>query len=179
MSLVALLCGDAETVSGGTRQHQNASSEASSRYSRSTVPKGMGGQVVADAADVGNLGGNASSHALEQCPVKLGHLGTHDVDGVDAANDAGPVVGALALAHAGGAEIRHDGKVLLDGQTGLVDLLAHDGIGLTQRLEAVAVRWHRSSGRPGRGRGTAGARPCSQAGRARGRQRGPRPCTAA
>ena len=36
ISLVALLCGDAETVSGGTRQHQNASSEASSCYSHST-----------------------------------------------------------------------------------------------------------------------------------------------
>lgn len=35
ISLVALPCGDAETASGGTRQHQNASSEASSRYSHS------------------------------------------------------------------------------------------------------------------------------------------------
>ena len=35
ISLVALPCGDAETVSGGTRQHQNASSEASSRYPHS------------------------------------------------------------------------------------------------------------------------------------------------
>ena len=34
---MALSCGDAETVSGGIRQHQNASSEASSRYSRSIV----------------------------------------------------------------------------------------------------------------------------------------------
>ena len=32
---MALPCGDAETVSGGIRQHQNASSEASSRYSHS------------------------------------------------------------------------------------------------------------------------------------------------
>jgi hypothetical protein len=36
---VALLCGDAETVSGGTRQHQNASSEASSCYSHSIKEK--------------------------------------------------------------------------------------------------------------------------------------------
>ena len=35
MSLVALLYGDAETASGGTRRYQNASSEASSRYSHS------------------------------------------------------------------------------------------------------------------------------------------------
>lgn len=37
ISLVALSCGDAETVSGGTRQHQNASSEASFRCSHSMV----------------------------------------------------------------------------------------------------------------------------------------------
>ena len=35
ISLVALPCGDAETASGGTQQHQNTSSEASSRYSHS------------------------------------------------------------------------------------------------------------------------------------------------
>lgn len=41
ISLVALLCGDAETVSVGTRQHQNASSEAGSRYSHSIVAGGL------------------------------------------------------------------------------------------------------------------------------------------
>ncbi len=35
ISLVALLYGDAETTPGGTRRYQNASPEASSRYSRS------------------------------------------------------------------------------------------------------------------------------------------------
>ena len=35
ISLVALLYGDAETAPGGTRRYQNASPEASSRYSRS------------------------------------------------------------------------------------------------------------------------------------------------
>ena len=35
ISLMALLYGDAETASGGTRRYQNASSEASSRYSHS------------------------------------------------------------------------------------------------------------------------------------------------
>ena len=37
ISLAALPYGDVETASGGTRQHQNASSEASSRYSHSIV----------------------------------------------------------------------------------------------------------------------------------------------
>jgi len=35
ISLVALLYGDIETASDGIRQHQNTSSEASSRYSHS------------------------------------------------------------------------------------------------------------------------------------------------
>lgn len=39
ISQVALLCGDAETASGSTRQHQNTSSEASSRYSHSMFIK--------------------------------------------------------------------------------------------------------------------------------------------
>ena len=37
ISLMALLCGDAEAASGGTRQHQNASPEASTRYSHSVT----------------------------------------------------------------------------------------------------------------------------------------------
>lgn len=36
---MALLYGDVETASGGTQQHQNTSSEASSRYSHSIVTK--------------------------------------------------------------------------------------------------------------------------------------------
>ena len=41
ISLVALPCSDAKTVPGGTRRHQNASSEASSRYSHSIVAGGL------------------------------------------------------------------------------------------------------------------------------------------
>lgn len=46
ISLVALSCGDAKTVSGGTRQHQNASSKASFRYSHSVT--GVAGQKLID-----------------------------------------------------------------------------------------------------------------------------------
>ena len=41
ISLVALLYGDAEAASGGTRQHQNASSEASFRHSCSIVESSL------------------------------------------------------------------------------------------------------------------------------------------
>ena len=71
-------------------------------------------------------------------PSRAQHFGGHHVDGVDAADDAGPVVGALALAHAGGTEVGHHGEVLPDGQTCLVDFLAHDGVGFAQRLKTVA-----------------------------------------
>lgn len=37
ISLVALSCGDAEIISGSTRQHQNASSKASFCYSHSVI----------------------------------------------------------------------------------------------------------------------------------------------
>ena len=50
---------------------------------------GLRRQVVADAADAGNFGGNACSDALQQRPVKLGNFSGHNVNGVDAANDAG------------------------------------------------------------------------------------------
>lgn len=61
---------------------------------------GLGREVVAHAADAGNLGGDASGNTLEQRPVELRNLSGHDIDGVDAADDAGPIVGALTLAHA-------------------------------------------------------------------------------
>ncbi len=41
ISLVTLLYGDAETASGDTRQHQNASPEASIRYSYSIVKSSL------------------------------------------------------------------------------------------------------------------------------------------
>ena len=49
ISQVALPCGDAETASGGTQQHQNASSEASSRYSHSIR---KGGEITQPPHDI-------------------------------------------------------------------------------------------------------------------------------
>ena len=56
---------------------------------------GLRRQVVADAADARNFGGNACSDALKQRPVKLGNLGGHNINGVDAANDAGRLLGSM------------------------------------------------------------------------------------
>ena len=46
-------------------------------------------------ADARNFGGNACSDALQQRPVKLGNLGGHNINGVDAANDAGRLLGSM------------------------------------------------------------------------------------
>ena len=56
---------------------------------------GLRRQVVADAADAGNFGGNACSDALQQRPVKLGNFSGHNINGVDAANDAGRLLGSM------------------------------------------------------------------------------------
>ena len=75
---------------------------------------------------------------LSSAQSSSGTVGGHDVDGVDAADDTRPVVSALAIAHAGGAEVGHDSKVLPDGKPCLVNLLANNHICLAQRLETVA-----------------------------------------
>ena len=49
----ALLYGDAETASGGTRQHQNASSEASFRYSHSFTLVYCGAIPIGSSSVVG------------------------------------------------------------------------------------------------------------------------------
>ena len=56
---------------------------------------GLRRQVVADAADAGNFGGNACSDELQQRPVKLGNFSGHNVNGVDTANDAGRLLGSM------------------------------------------------------------------------------------
>lgn len=47
------------------------------------------------SADARNFGGNACSDALQQRPVKLGNFSGHNVNGVDAANDAGRLLGPM------------------------------------------------------------------------------------
>ena len=75
---------------------------------------------------------------LSSSQSSSGTVGGHDVDGVDGADDRRPLVGAHAVAHAGGAHVGHHGEVLPRAHAGRFHLLAHDGVGLAQRLEAVA-----------------------------------------
>ena len=110
---------------------------------------------------------------LSSAQSSSGTVGGHDVDGVDAADDTRPVVSALAIAHAGGAEVGHDSKVLPDGKPCLVDFLANDRICLAQRLETVAGNSAEAANAQARaGEGLA-------LDHARGRPHAPRPYTAA
>lgn len=79
---------------------------------------GLRRQVAADAADVRNFGG-------------------HNINGADAANDAGPVVCALAITNAGCTEVGHYGEALPDGESCFVDFLAYDSVGIAQGFQAV------------------------------------------
>ena len=56
---------------------------------------GLRRQVVADAADARNFGGNACSDVLQQRPVKLGNFSGHNINGADAANDVGRLLGSM------------------------------------------------------------------------------------
>ena len=128
-------------VRNETQQH-SAALKSAGQNPISLLPlysaDGLRRQVVADAADAGNFCSNASGDALQQRPVKLWHLSGHDVNGVDAADDAGPVVCALALANTGCTEVGHYGEVLSDGESRFVDFLAHDSVSIAQGFQAVA-----------------------------------------
>ena len=66
--------------------------------------------------------------------------GGHGVAGIDRAEDAGPLIGALAVTDAGGLEVRHDGEILPDFalQSGVGKFLAQDCVRFTDGGEAVA-----------------------------------------
>ena len=102
--------------------------------------RGLGGEVVEDAVDAGDLGDDALDEVVDQGIGQVLDSDFHDVGGVDGADDAGPVKGALAVLDAGGLEVRNDGKVLpyLALETVLGKLLAEDGVGLADCSEAVA-----------------------------------------
>ena len=61
-------------------------------------PAGLRGEVVQDAADAVDLGGDAVADLLEERPVELGHLGGHGVDRVDGADERRPLVVASIAA---------------------------------------------------------------------------------
>ena len=102
--------------------------------------RGLRRVVEEDAVDAGDLGGDAHGKAVQKGRIQVLHGNFHDVHGVDGADYAGPVEGALAVLYAGGLEVRDYGKVLpyLALKAGLGELLAKDGVGLADGLQPVA-----------------------------------------
>ena len=75
---------------------------------------GWFGRVVdEDAVDAGDFGGDAGCEALDEVLGEVLGGDFHYVYGVDGADDARPVEGALAVLDAGGLEVRDDGEVAL------------------------------------------------------------------
>ena len=83
---------------------------------------------------------DAVDNVLHHLEAQLGHVGRDGVDGVDGTDDNGPIIGALAVRHAGGLEIGHDREILPDLalEAILGELLAEDGVGFAHSLEPVA-----------------------------------------
>ena len=100
---------------------------------------GLGGQVVEDAVDALDLAGDALGDLVQHLVGDLLDGGGHGVGGVDGADDGGPALVAALVAHADRLDVGHGDEVLPDltGQTALVELVAQDGVGLTQGLQTV------------------------------------------
>ena len=101
---------------------------------------GLGNEVVEDAVDAGNFCEDAADDVVNEFRLQVLDSDFHDVGGVDGADDAGPVKGALAVFDAGGFEIRNDGEVLpyFAFEAVLCELLAEDSVGFADSFEAVA-----------------------------------------
>ena len=102
--------------------------------------RGLGAEVVEDAADAGDLGLHAARDGFKQLPVETGNACGHGVGGVHRADDDRPELRALAVHDAGSADVGDDGEVLPDLRihAGLCKLLAEDGVGLPHGGETVA-----------------------------------------
>ena len=83
---------------------------------------------------------DAVDDVLHHLEAQLGHVGRDGVDGVDGTDDDGPIIGALAVRHAGGFEIGHDRDILPDLTLKAVlgELFAEDRVGLAHGLQTVA-----------------------------------------
>ena len=101
---------------------------------------GLRSQVVEDAVDVGHFVGDAVGDVLEKLEGHILNGGGHGVDGVDGADDDAPLVSALVVAYAYALQIGDSGEILphFALKTVLAELLAEDGIRLSDGLEPVA-----------------------------------------
>ena len=102
-------------------------------------PGGLGGEVVEDAVDAFDFGGNAAEDAVEKVIGDGLDGGGHGVGGVDGPDDGAPFIHTLAILDAHAFQIGHGGKILPDlpFQAGVGKLLPQNGIGLPHGLQPV------------------------------------------
>ena len=101
---------------------------------------GLGRQIQQNAVDALHLMGDAVGDVVEDLVGDLLDGCGHGVLGVDGADDGGPALVALLVANAHALDVGHGDEVLpyLLAEAVLVELLAEDGVGLTQGVESVA-----------------------------------------
>ena len=101
---------------------------------------GLGGEVVEDAVDVVDLGGDALGDVLEKGERDVFYGGGHSVGGIDRADDDGIGKGTLAVLDADGFEIGYRGEVLpnLALKTVFREFFAEDRVALAHSFQTVA-----------------------------------------
>ena len=97
-------------------------------------------EVIEHAAGAGDLGKYSVGYLFEYRPVDLGDGGGHGVDGVDGADYDRPVEAPFAVADARRFHVGHHCEILphLFRKSRRRELLADDGVGLAEGLEAVS-----------------------------------------
>ena len=101
---------------------------------------GLRSEVVQDAVHTRHLMRDAVHEVAHEVERDVLDGGAHGVGGVHGADDDRPLESALAVLHAGGLEVGHDGKILPDLalKAVLCKLLAEDRVGLADGFETVA-----------------------------------------
>ena len=103
--------------------------------------RGLAGDVEGDPVDLADLVGDAGGDALQHVVRQPGPVGGHGVLGGDRAEHDGVAVGAAVALDADRADVgeqhdRHLPDVAVEAGAG--ELLAGDGVGLAQDVEALA-----------------------------------------
>ena len=97
--------------------------------------------VPQDTVDAVDGRDNPVAHAAQNAEGNLGNGGGYGVRRIDGADDDGPAHVTLALSlhitDTGGLEVRDDAEVLPGHFRQAADFLADDGIGLTERFQAI------------------------------------------
>ena len=103
-------------------------------------PDGLGGEVVEDAIDAGDLFCNPVGQKVQKGIGNFLDGRGHGVGRVDGAENCRPALITLAVLDAGALHVGHGDKILPDlaCQAVFIEFLTQNGVGFPQRLEPVA-----------------------------------------